>query len=208
MTRFSGARAGSGLRAICMNRREAVAQCPQGQWQREAEGPGLPVESAALPLLFLSREDFLGLPPQAPKGRACQGSPLFACQVPSLRSLFSFLLLKKESAVVYRGGMQALVFPNLARAPGEVPHGLVWFGSLGCLGPPTAGDPQSLPRAEKRPRESSASGSRHRHAGALMTCLPPLCALRIPQPPCNTPVALPSLTCEASCILIIALAPS
>ena len=129
-----------------------------GQWQRRSQGPCLPLGNAAHPTSpslsgRISCASFLS--PQ--KGRSCHPCHLFTCQVP-LGYLFSCLLLKKERGVVCRGGgAQVSVFPNLARAAGEVPPG--WSGLV-----PWAAwvhlqqeSHQSILRAVKLPRESSAS---------------------------------------------------
>ena len=123
-----------------------MTQCSTRGWcQRKSQGPCLPVDYA-LPSTSLSLSgkifctSFLSLQ----RGRC----PLFTCQVPSGPLSFSFILPKEKCVVVSRGGILIWAFPNLAKLLGKISSGL-------SRGHPQLENKQSLPRAGKRPHESS-----------------------------------------------------
>lgn len=151
--------------------------------------------STSLPL----RGGFPAPPSSAPKRKRMPRIP--AVCLPSSLSRVPFLLssTQKGKCCGLEGEGPGLDFPNLARAPGEPMGGPVWF--LWLLGATHSWRSTSLSRGwgvgGRRGRVSPPPRApRLWHPGALMTCLPALCALRILQPPCGSPVALPNLTCQ------------
>lgn len=131
-----------------------------GPVAERTRGPQPASRTCCPPTSLPLRGGFPVPPSSAPKRKRMPRIP--AVCLPSSLSRVPFLLssTQKGKCCGLEGEGPGLDFPNLARAPGEVPHGWSGLVPLAAWGHPQLEIHQSLPRVggrrEERPRESAS----------------------------------------------------